>query len=61
MDTVIDHRQLDLLASSIASLSSGKYSDFSIRCADETIIRAHRAVVCPRSRVLATAIDGKFQ
>lgn len=43
------------------SLVSGKYSDFSIRCADDTIIHAHRAVVCPRSRVLAAALDGDFQ
>jgi len=61
MTTDIDHRQLDQLAASIASLCSGKYSDLSIRCADGTIIPAHRAVVCPRSRVLAAAVDGKFQ
>lgn len=43
------------------SLQSGKSSDFSIRCSDDTVIRADCALVFPRSRVLLSAIDGQFR
>lgn len=33
----------------------------SIRCSNNTIIPAHRAIVCPRSRVLAATVDGNFK
>ncbi|CZR66719.1 uncharacterized protein PAC_16620 [Phialocephala subalpina] len=56
-----DHHQLEQLASTIASLRSGKYSDFTIRCSDGALIRVHRAIVCPRSQVLSAAVDGAFK
>ena len=72
----IDHHQLEQLASTVArcgkspscgslltqdSLRSGQYSDFTIRCSDGNSIPVHRAIVCPRSKVISAAINGVFK
>ncbi|KAH7306166.1 hypothetical protein BKA65DRAFT_199353 [Rhexocercosporidium sp. MPI-PUGE-AT-0058] len=56
-----DPHQLQQLALALSSLRSGIYSDFTIRCSDGTVVPAHRAIVCPRLKVLSTALDGTFK
>ena len=41
-------------------LRTGKYSDLTIRCGLEEF-KAHRSIVCPRSKFFAAACDSGFE
>ncbi len=41
-------------------LSSSKYSDLTLICADQEF-KVHRAVICPQSPVISAACDGDFE
>lgn len=41
-------------------LHSGDYSDLTLTCQGE-VFKLHKAVVCPQSPVIATAVRGNFK
>ncbi|KAI9765219.1 MAG: hypothetical protein M1840_007711 [Geoglossum simile] len=51
---------MEVLKGMKSILQSGKYSDLTITCGDNTF-KVHRSVICPRSRFFEAACDNEFK